>query len=164
MIWKKNYWLPSEVNGTPICYLESSQKRVKYLSCLSYVNWLLDNHVVDDGKNLLKFFHSTNENEMRELKYYHFYNLCLFNGSKRWVTMTANIRNWWKPDIMCFLMKEHPTKWIESQFFQASECSCQLAGNSEDSATCSLVSWVCSQQNPYCGNSIAHLALIFFFF
>lgn len=97
--------------------LESSQKRVKYLSCLSYVNWLLDNHVVDDGKNLLKFFHSTNENEMRELKYYHFFNLCLFNGSKRWVTMTANIRNRWKPDIMCFLMKEHPTKWIESQFF-----------------------------------------------
>ena len=42
--------------------------------------------------------------------------------------MASNVR---KPDILCFLMKDHTTKWIESQFFQAFESSCQFAGNSE---------------------------------
>lgn len=123
MIWKKNYWLLPEVSGKPT--LESSQEN-KYLPCLSDMSWSLDNQVVGDRRHIQNF-PPNKWKWSKRIRISSFCNSHCFNGPGHWATM-ADIRYQWKPN-MCFLMKDHATKWAESQFLQASESSCQFAGN-----------------------------------
>lgn len=105
--------------------LKLVRKTIKYLPCLSDMSWSLDNQVVGDRRHIQNF-PPNKWKWSKRIRISSFYNSHCFNGPGHWATM-ADIRNQWKPN-MCFLMKDHATKWADSQFLQASESSCQFAG------------------------------------